>query len=193
MAFEVLMPRLGWAMESGILVEWHKNEGDFVRAGDILFSVEGDKAVQEVESLDSGVLRIPPGLPKPGDEAPVGALLAYLVPREELSTFVAGLAGGKQEPLEKVTEQRVVPGTTSAGPTIADEPTAERGVRISPRARRIATGLGVDWRAIGGTGPGGRITVQDVEGASRKAEPSRLAGPTGRAVPVAKEPRTTRL
>ena len=60
MAFEVVMPKLGWASESARLVEWVKQEGDQVEAGDVLFIAEGDKAAQEVEALESGTLCIGP-------------------------------------------------------------------------------------------------------------------------------------
>ena len=77
--FEVVMPRLGWNMETGSLGEWLKQDGDHVEAGEILFTVEGDKAIQEVEALDSGILRIPADSPPPGVEVAVGTLLAYLL------------------------------------------------------------------------------------------------------------------
>ena len=48
MAYEVTMPRLGWTMEEGVFGEWLKQDGDEVKAGDLLFTVEGDKATQEV-------------------------------------------------------------------------------------------------------------------------------------------------
>ena len=50
MAYEVVMPRLGWSMEEGILVEWLKKDGDPVRAGDVICVIESDKAQNEVES-----------------------------------------------------------------------------------------------------------------------------------------------
>ena len=78
MPFEVVLPRLGWNMETGRLGEWLKQDGERVEAGELLFTVEGDKATQEIEALDSGVLRIPPDSPPPGKEVPVGTLLGYL-------------------------------------------------------------------------------------------------------------------
>jgi hypothetical protein len=78
MAYQVVMPRLGWAMEKGRLVEWLKKEGDLVQVGDTLFTVESEKAVQEVEALESGALRLVPNSPLPGTEMPVGTPLAYL-------------------------------------------------------------------------------------------------------------------
>ena len=66
MPFEVVLPRLGWNMETGRLGEWLKRDGERVEAGELLFTVEGDKATQEVEALDSGILRIPPDSPSAG-------------------------------------------------------------------------------------------------------------------------------
>ena len=65
MAIEILVPRLGWTMEEGTFVEWLKHDGDAVKEGDLLYRLEGDKALTEVEALDSGVLRIPPDSPPP--------------------------------------------------------------------------------------------------------------------------------
>jgi pyruvate dehydrogenase E2 component (dihydrolipoamide acetyltransferase) len=78
-AVEVVMPRLGWTMETGSVAEWLKHDGDVVQAGDILFTVETDKVAQEVESMDSGILRMPPDSAPTGTTVPVGAVLAYLV------------------------------------------------------------------------------------------------------------------
>jgi len=64
MANEVVMPRLGWTMEQGTLVEWLKQPGEMVQAGDVLFTVESDKALNEVEAFDTGTLHIPGNAPK---------------------------------------------------------------------------------------------------------------------------------
>jgi pyruvate dehydrogenase E2 component (dihydrolipoamide acetyltransferase) len=81
------MPRLGWDMQVGRLAEWLKHDGDQVAVGDAICTIEGDKATSELESLDSGVLRIPPDSPPPGAEVPVGTLLAYLVAPGEPAPF----------------------------------------------------------------------------------------------------------
>ena len=83
MAFEIVLPRLGWNMETGSLGEWLVKDGEYVEAGQLLFTVEGDKATQEVEALDSGILRISPDAPQPGQEVPVGTLLGYLLAEGE--------------------------------------------------------------------------------------------------------------
>src|SRR5436190_16852091 len=92
---EIFVPRLGWSMEEGAFVAWLKKEGDFVRAGEPLFSIEGDKAVQEIESIDSGILRITAQGPKPGEAIRVGDVLGYLLSTEEsLSASASGPAQG---------------------------------------------------------------------------------------------------
>ena len=79
MANEVVMPRLGWTMEEGTLVEWLKSSGEPVQAGDVLFTVESDKALNEVEAFDTGTLHIPGNAPAPGDTVPVGTVLGYVL------------------------------------------------------------------------------------------------------------------
>ena len=87
MAIEIVVPRLGWSMDKGHFGEWLKQDGQRVSAGDMVFVLEGEKADQEVESFDAGILRIPPDAPKPGDEVVVGQLLAYLVEEGEAAPF----------------------------------------------------------------------------------------------------------
>ncbi len=60
MPVEIKVPRLGWSMEEGTFVEWLKRDGEFVEAGQPLFAIEGDKAIQDVEAIGSGILRISP-------------------------------------------------------------------------------------------------------------------------------------
>src|SRR5438132_7494628 len=83
MPIEITVPRLGWTMEEGAFVGWLKRDGDHVRAGEPLFTLDGDKALQEIEATDSGVLRIPADAPKPGSTVKVGAVLGYLITEGE--------------------------------------------------------------------------------------------------------------
>ena len=83
MPHPITVPRLGWSMEQGTFLGWKKKDGDFVRAGEVLFELEGEKAAQEIESLDSGILRIPASAPGEGTVVLVGALLGYLVAEGE--------------------------------------------------------------------------------------------------------------
>ena len=79
MPIPVSIPRLGWNMEEGIFVEWLKADGDAVKSGDAVFRLEGEKATEDIESLDAGKLHIPADGPQPGDKIAVGAVIGYLL------------------------------------------------------------------------------------------------------------------
>src|SRR5580700_2467539 len=79
MPITVAVPRLGWNMEEGTFIEWLKAAGDTVRPGDALFRLEGEKSVEEIESLDAGILHIPSDGPKPGDRVKVGVVIGFLL------------------------------------------------------------------------------------------------------------------
>src|SRR3954453_15885995 len=79
MAIPITVPRLGWNMEQGVFVAWLKAHGDTIRVGDALFTLEGEKAAEDVECLDAGILHIPANAPQKGDTVAVGALLCYLL------------------------------------------------------------------------------------------------------------------
>ncbi len=157
MAEEIAMPRLGWTMEEGTLVEWLKTEGEQVETGEILFTVESDKALNEIETFSSGILCIPPGAPQPGDTVPVGTLLGYLLQTgEEMPTERASASGDPASPIP-------VPATLHNQPTSAAKPPSTKGnPTISPRARRIANELNISWHHIKGSGQTGRIIERDV-------------------------------
>ena len=78
MAIEIKVPRLGWSMEEGTFIEWLKRDGQPVQAGEPLFAIEGDKAIQEVEAIGTGILRIAPRAPENGETVKVGTTLAFL-------------------------------------------------------------------------------------------------------------------
>jgi pyruvate dehydrogenase E2 component (dihydrolipoamide acetyltransferase) len=153
MAIEVTVPRLGWSMDEGTLVEWFKREGDFVRKGEMLFSLEGDKATQEIESFDEGFLRFVPDSAKPGDAVKVGQVLAYLLAEgEPLPTrpIVRANSPTSAEQTRPVSSHATVP-----------QPTV-RTQAVSPRARRAARNLAVDIDSVTGTGRNGRVRERDV-------------------------------
>jgi pyruvate dehydrogenase E2 component (dihydrolipoamide acetyltransferase) len=157
-------------MDEGRIVAWHKRVGDPVAAGDVLFEVETDKATMEVESPTAGTLR---RILFPADAtAPVATVIALITetadePLPIDSSLVAqppkpALRGGAQAPMG--------PSPTAArGPSEAEPPTGSSDddrVRSSPAARKRAQELGVDISRISATGPGGRVTLEDVEAAS---------------------------
>jgi len=160
MAIAVVLPRFGWNIETGALTEWLKRDGDMVQAGDLLCTVETDKAVMEVEALDSGILRIPPDALSLGVDLAVGTVLAYLVQPGELAPFETTSAPTRNPvaPPDDVPLLSLVARTAS--------PAAPRGhPAISPRARRVAGDLGVEWSHLRGSGRSGRIVERDVRAA----------------------------
>jgi len=165
MPFEVVMPRLGWDMERGVLIEWCKKDGEHVEAGETLFVVESDKANQEVEALESGILSIPPVSPAPGTEVPVGTLLGYLLRPGESVPREASAAG--PVPMPTPPDVPSAPGSAGDRSGIAptSQPKAEKPT-ISPRALRVANELGVDWTSLKGSGRSGRIAERDVRQAA---------------------------
>ena len=90
MAEAIAMPRLGWTMEEGTLVEWLKAAGDTVEAGENPLYGGKRQSPHEIETFSGGILCIPPDAPQPGDTVPVGTLLGYLLqPGEEMPTAPA--------------------------------------------------------------------------------------------------------
>ncbi len=160
MITEVILPKLGQTMEEGAIIEWLKAEGDPVQRGDILFTVESDKAVLEVEATARGFLR--KILVPAGHTVPVLTVVALITRQaeEDISSFnqTAGMA---------VAEPAVgAPpiGTAPAEPGVRELIEREAPGRIfaSPRARKAAHERGVDLALLSGSGPSGRIVERDV-------------------------------
>lgn len=177
MAIEIKVPRLGWTMEEGIFRGWLKKEGDLVQAGEPLFSLEGDKAVQEVEAPDSGRLHFARGGPKEGDEVLVGALLGYLAAEGEAFCEPATTTGSSPALSVSPTRQPAV-----AAPVVEASRRQESAAiapAITPRARQAAARLEVDWTGLKGSGRNGRIRERDILGAAHDrpettSDPSRI-------------------
>jgi pyruvate dehydrogenase E2 component (dihydrolipoamide acetyltransferase) len=174
MAIEITIPRLGWSMDEGTFGEWLKRDGETVAPGDALFSLESEKALQEVESVDAGILHILAGGPRDGDTVKVGMRIGWL------------LADGEAPPAAEAGSAAVAglqPPSPATGPaqkpTVADrigeQATGGPGrLRISPRAARVAAELGIDPSQISGSGRSGRIREADIRGAvgGRQAHPT---------------------
>ena len=163
MAEEIVMPRLGWTMEEGTLVEWLKADGDQVEAGEILFAVESDKALNEIETFSGGILRIPPEAPQPGDTVPVGTLLGYLLkPDEEMPSAPAIQTPVPASAPAQGASPLPAPATSLTDPAPSS---GQTDPTISPRAKRIAAELHVDWHKLKGSGRTGRIVERDIRAA----------------------------
>ena len=156
MATEVIMPVLGLTMESGKIVEWIKQEGDPVTEGEILFTVETDKSVMEVEAKASGTLvKV---LNSPGDEVPIQQVIGYIGEAGEAVTDTPATSG-KGTPAEAAVPSP--PESVTAAPAGSDRPTGR--IKCSPAARSYAKDLDIAIEEVTGTGPGGRIVKADIK------------------------------
>jgi pyruvate dehydrogenase E2 component (dihydrolipoamide acetyltransferase) len=175
MAIKFGMPSLGHTMEKGKVIEWLKREGEPVAKGEPLLVVETDKVVTEVESpADGVVLKILVGSE---EERPIGATLALLgTPGETLGeTELQQLVGSEAV---GVAVGAAAAAAVAAVPRVA-APLREAGERlkISPIARKLAEEYGIDPATLQGSGPGGRISKEDVLRAVAAAKTASVAAP----------------
>ncbi len=167
MAFVFQFPDVGEGIHEGRVVEWLVAEGDTVAVDQPLVKVETDKAVVELPSPRAGtVLKL---------HADAGAEIHVGDPLVTLGE--AGEAPPAGEPVAPAAE----PPGTEPGPEAAATPAAappavpRRRPPATPKTRRLARELGVDLAAVAGTGPGGRITDEDVRRAAEGAVPAPAA------------------
>ena len=152
------MPSLGADMEHGRIIEWLVKPGDHVHRGDIIATVDTDKALMDVESFDDGV--VAELLVEPGTDVAVGTLLARITGTPD------GVHPSPSSP-------PAIPGPPPEPPALPVVPAAGRGHRVaSPPVRHLAHRLGVDLATIAGTGKGGAVTRADVERAAAPPEPA---------------------
>lgn len=153
MAKPIIMPQVGQDIKTGIIVEWHVKENDYINEGDVVALVESDKATFEVEAYESGVLL--KRLYDEGAEVEVLAPIAYV-----------GEAGETVDQLQTAQGMDEVSSEAALGKKEEHVEQAEQrdtaGVSVSPSAKRIARKHGVDLSKIQGTGPDGRILKEDV-------------------------------
>ncbi len=177
------MPSLGADMEAGKLVEWLVKPGDTVARGDTVAAVETQKGAIEIEVFESGTVH--ELIAQLGEELPVGAPLAVILGEGEAppeATPRAEPAPEAAKPPEPVPAS-AAPAPSTATPSTATPPAATPSAAAppmpthaaSPAARVRAHELGVDLSTIEGTGPGGVIVLDDVEG---HAKPAAARAPT---------------
>ena len=162
MAIEVKLPQLGQTMEEGTIVNCLTKVGNEVSRGDIIFEVETDKAILEMESPTNGFVKYI--AVKIGETIPVGDVVAILGGKdEEISPPHSGSEVESAPAVSEPTETSAV----AANLEKAAEKTEAGRVSVSPRAKKLAKKLGVYLSSIVGSGPGGRIVEKDVRASSK--------------------------
>jgi pyruvate dehydrogenase E2 component (dihydrolipoamide acetyltransferase) len=168
MAVEVIMPKFGLTMQEGTIRCWLRAEGEPVTKGEPLFEVETEKVLYEVEAPASGILaRV---LAAAETTVPVAQAVGVIAEAGEDAAAVAARYGAgasapattsaadREGPVEPPPPHVSLPGapperTAAPGP----------GVVATPAARKLARERGIDLATVRGSGPGGRITREDVE------------------------------
>ena len=167
MAADVTIPRLGWSMEEGVFAGWLKQPGDTVRAGEPLFMLEGEKATQEIEAVDGGVLHLAPDAPAAGQTVLVGRTIGRLCAAGETPTWTTGAVSAAAA---------TPPPLPAAGPAAAGDDRHARAaplpVAASPSVRRLARQLGIDLATVVPHLPGGRLAVEDLAAGRDAGGPS---------------------
>ncbi|MEP6299892.1 MAG: biotin/lipoyl-containing protein, partial [Ilumatobacter sp.] len=166
MATEFLMPKLGLTMEEGTITEWLVADGDEVRAGAAVLVIETDKTETEVEAAGTGRISIGAEV---GSTLACGERIGWILDDGEAAPSGSTTAGTEAAPTAPG------PGSTAAAPAssstaapaavIAVAATLPGGrIIASPFAKRLAAERGIDLSTVAGTGPGGRITSEALDG-----------------------------
>ena len=196
---DVNMPKLSDTMEEGTIVEWKKSTGDEVHKGELLAEVESDKATFDLEAEDDGTLEI---LVEKGVPAKIGAPIARIgaagaapvaekkAPPPKAEPKSEPKAEPKPEAKPKAAAPPPAPPAERTSEGDGQAPATAAGIKASPLARRLADEMGVDLRALSGTGPEGRIVKEDVLAAAGgdarrdRRRPEAPAAPAGPEVEV---------
>ena len=167
---EVIMPKMGDAMEEGTLLQWLKQDGETVSAGEVIAEIETDKSNVEIEAEDAGVLHIQA---QPGAVVPVGNIIARI--GDDVRASVSSGQAKSAAPASSPKPQPQMVREAAASSTPRTNGTAR--LKASPLARSVAKQRGLDLAQIRGTGPQGRIIEADVL-AFAESKPSTAAPST---------------
>ncbi|MDB6147227.1 MAG: dihydrolipoyllysine-residue succinyltransferase, partial [Spartobacteria bacterium] len=147
MSIEVKIPAVGESITSGVVSVWHKKSGDFVNAGDALFTLETDKVSTEIAAEKAGILET---IVNEGQEVKIGEV-------------VATIDDSKKAPTDSGPAKESPPSKAAAPPS--DQ--AAKSEVLSPAVRRIVAEENIDPAKVSGSGKAGRLTKGDVLGATQ--------------------------
>jgi pyruvate dehydrogenase E2 component (dihydrolipoamide acetyltransferase) len=169
-AIEVTMPKFGLTMHEGTLQRYFKAPGDTVKAGEPLYEVETEKVLYVVEAPASGTFAS--WLHEEGATVECGGLVAVIAETGEDVAALASRLGGHAAANPAATPPppaQGVPRERSAPAGTLSRPATDGRRAVSPVARKLAAQLRVDIERVAGTGPGGRVTREDIEHAAQQS------------------------
>lgn len=178
MANVVVMPKLGLTMKQGKIMKWFKQEGEPIQTGEKLFEVATDKLTNEVEANSTGIVRRL--LAQEGDSIPCLKPIAIIAEaNEDINDLIPNEEGAKPQQSAEIPKEK-------ASMTVKESQKSISSGRViaSPAAKKLAKEKAIDLAQISGTGPHGRIVLEDVEKYKpdgRKASPmaEKAAGALG--------------
>ncbi len=189
MAIEITMPKLSDTMTEGQLGTWRKSVGERIERGDIIAEVETDKATMDLEAFASGILleqRV-----QAGELVPVGTVIGLIGEAGEAVSHPAR-TDTAPPPAPTSAAAEPIPATTNQAPPVAAfERSVTHSSQAAPVVRRRAGELGVDLAQVVGSGPEGRIMLEDLERhvpRHPQAQPEAHTQPPPGAAPAAAEP-----
>jgi len=209
----IRMPKMSDTMTEGVIVAWHKKEGDTVKSGDVLAEVETDKATMDLEAYEEGTL-LYIGV-KEGESVAIDAIIAVVGEKgANFKVLVDGNGSASPAPAAPAVEnnngteaatgeggsETALQNPQASLPANADTDLSYAGgagdmvessgrMKASPLAKRIAEEKGIDLKQVHGTGPEGRIVKSDVESFVPSAkpaqpQPAQQPAPVQQAVPA---------
>ena len=185
MAIEVAMPKFGLTMHEGTVQRYFKVVGESVTAGDPLYEVETEKVLYEVEAPSAGIVAA--WLVEEGATVECGVAVAVLAePGEDLAVVSGRYADRISSNGASMTPERLASERATRSASVSTPAGSSRRA-VSPVARRLAAEMGVDLEAIEGSGPGGRVTKEDVERAAKSPQAERRSAPPTTPAPSGRE------
>jgi pyruvate dehydrogenase E2 component (dihydrolipoamide acetyltransferase) len=150
MLIEVKLPRLSNDHDESLITFWHVSEGDVVEKGNTLLEVQTEKAVSDIEAPVSGVVK--EIRKKRSETAAVEEVLAIIETSQDTTTD---------------TVSETTPAIEEEQKAVLEIPNEKKA---TPRVKKLAKELGVDWRLVHPTGPNGKVTEEDIRNAAKKSE-----------------------
>jgi pyruvate dehydrogenase E2 component (dihydrolipoamide acetyltransferase) len=182
MAEPVLMPQVGQDIKTARIVDWLKKENQEVKKGEVIAIVESDKAAFDVEAYTTGVLlKI---LHPEGHEVEVLTPIAYIGRPGERIEDGGQTAEDRAHKVEDATPESAIRHVVTPGSDRGPQSEIGERLAVSPSARRLAKEKGVDLATVTGTGPGGRITKEDILAAAGRKSNTAAGGGAAPGVPM---------
>ena len=169
MSHEIKIPSVGESITSATLAAWTKADGEYVKAGEEIVTLDTDKVSTPLEASHDGILK---HLAAEGDELDIGAVIATI---EEGDAPAGDAQESSEAPAE--SDPKKAPAKEASS--------SDESVKATPVARKIADDEGVDLSSLKGTGVGGKVTTSDVLGAASKDEAPASATPAAPVEPAA--------